>query len=30
MTAPFALSPDEVDFMYVVCAMGARLFARLP
>jgi len=28
-TESFSLSPDEVDFVYVTCAAGARLFARL-
>ena len=29
MAAPFNLGPNEVDFAYVTCAAGARLFARL-
>jgi hypothetical protein len=29
MQAQFALSPNEVDFVYVACVTGARFFARL-
>jgi hypothetical protein len=29
MTQPFELSPNEVDFVYLTCAAGTRLFARL-
>jgi hypothetical protein len=29
MTDPFNLRPDEVDFVYVTCAAGIRLFARV-
>ena len=29
MAQPFNLSPNEVDFVYVTCAAGVRLFARL-
>ncbi|MFY0538928.1 hypothetical protein [Nannocystis pusilla] len=26
---PFSLAPDEIDFVYVSCILGARLFLRL-
>lgn len=30
MTAPFQLSPVEVDFTYLACVGGILLFTRMP